>query len=119
MALYYPRSVFNNRRFVDPFDMIFMDPFEEFSLRVAPKKSAQDKAERSGGIVAPFTPLLAADLVESENDYHIHVDLPGVSKEDLDISFEDGVMTLKAERKEVFESNSVYHTVSPGSLLLV
>ncbi len=35
----------------------------------------------------------------------------GVNKEDLDISFNDGLMTITAERKEVMESNSVFHKV--------
>eukprot|EP01038_Epipyxis_sp_PR26KG_P003977 gene3977-5699_t len=50
-----------------------------------------------------LAPLMTADLVESDTDYHIHVDLPGV--EDLDITIQDGFLTIKADRKCVHETN--------------
>lgn len=51
----------------------------------------------------PFAPLLSADLIESDTDYHVHCDLPGVERADLDITMNDGVLTIRAERKEVHE----------------
>jgi len=53
----------------------------------------------------PYTPILSADLVEHEAAYQVHVDLPGVDKSLLDVSFHDGLMTIQAERKEVVTSN--------------
>lgn len=41
----------------------------------------------------------SVDLVENENAYLIHADLPGVSKEDLKINFHDGALSLSGERK--------------------
>lgn len=38
------------------------------------------------------------NILESDQDYRIVADLPGVRNEDLDISLEDEVLTIKAER---------------------
>lgn len=32
-----------------------------------------------------FAPLMSTDLVETDKDYNIHVDLPGVSAEDMEV----------------------------------
>ncbi len=39
------------------------------------------------------------DLSESENEYTIQVDLPGMKKDDVDITYSDGVLTIKGERR--------------------
>jgi HSP20 family protein len=44
-----------------------------------------------------FMPL--ADIVEHEKEYLIKIDLPEVPKEDVKVLFEDGVLTVKGERK--------------------
>ncbi len=44
-----------------------------------------------------FMPL--ADIVEREKEYLIKVDLPEVRKEDVKVLFDDGVLTIKGERK--------------------
>lgn len=49
------------------------------------------------------------DIIETENDFRLKVDLPGVKKEDVDISVKEGVLTIKAERKEeTVDENSKY-----------
>jgi len=40
------------------------------------------------------------DLSETEDAYHIHLDLPGVEKDDVDINLQDGTLTIRGERKE-------------------
>lgn len=59
-----------------------------FNLALAP-------AERSH--VAPMTP--AMDVTEEENRYVVRADLPGMSKDDIDITYQDGILTIKGERK--------------------
>lgn len=49
----------------------------------------------NGGAFAP-----AVDVRESDNEYRIRADLPGIKKEDLDISLQDGVLTINAETKQ-------------------
>ena len=44
-----------------------------------------------------FMPL--ADVIEREKEYLIKVDLPDVRKEDVKVLFDDGVLTIKGERK--------------------
>jgi HSP20 family protein len=39
------------------------------------------------------------DLSESENEYKVLADLPGLSKEDIKISLRDNVLTISGERK--------------------
>lgn len=41
----------------------------------------------------------SADIVENEKEYLIKADLPEVKKEDIDISVENGVLTLSGERR--------------------
>jgi HSP20 family protein len=43
----------------------------------------------------------AIDIAENENESLIVVELPGVKKEDISISVENGWLTLKGERKAV------------------
>lgn len=76
----------------DSFIDDFIAPWENFPF---------GSLARSGTNVPlkQFAPLLSADLIESESDYHIHLDLPGVQKEDLDIQVSDGTVSIKAERK--------------------
>ena len=44
-----------------------------------------------------FMPL--ADIVEREKEYLIKIDLPEVRKEDVKVLFDDGVLTIRGERK--------------------
>jgi HSP20 family protein len=44
-----------------------------------------------------FMPL--ADIVEHEKEYLIKIDLPDVPKDDVKVLFDDGVLTVKGERK--------------------
>jgi HSP20 family molecular chaperone IbpA len=43
------------------------------------------------------------DIREDEDHVYIEADLPGFRKEDVDISIEDGVLTITAERREEVE----------------
>ena len=60
--------------------------------------------------VRPLAPLMSADLIESENDFHVHVDLPGV--ENIDINTDNNFLTISADRKVLHEMDSdIAHTV--------
>lgn len=52
-------------------------------------------APRAGG---SYDLVPRTNVLEGEQDYRIVTDLPGVRNEDLDISLEDDVLTIKAER---------------------
>jgi HSP20 family protein len=40
------------------------------------------------------------DIAEDEQEYLIKAELPGVKKQDLNVTYENGVLTLTGERKE-------------------
>jgi len=40
------------------------------------------------------------DIRETDNEYQVQVDLPGIKKENLDIVIQDGVLTINAETRE-------------------
>ena len=48
----------------------------------------------------------AVDIREEENRYVLEADIPGISREDLDITLEDSVLTIKGERTVNSEENS-------------
>ncbi|MFC1569664.1 Hsp20/alpha crystallin family protein [bacterium] len=50
------------------------------------------------------------DIAESENNYEVIAEVPGLSKKDIHIAVEDGYLTLSGERKQENASeNKNYH----------
>lgn len=47
----------------------------------------------------------AVDIAENEQGYLVHVDLPGVDAEDIDVAMDNGMLTIKGHR-EAQESDS-------------
>jgi len=39
------------------------------------------------------------DLVENEESYLIHVDLPGLSKDDVNVNYHEGVLSISGDRR--------------------
>jgi len=71
-----------------------------------PFKELQDIERRIGAVlnvnqpareVKSFTPAVNEKI--DEKGYHLEVDLPGVKKEDVEISVNDGILTISGERK--------------------
>jgi HSP20 family protein len=52
-------------------------------------------------LISHFVP--AVDVHEDENQYTVKADLPGISKDGLDVSITDNVLTIRGERKEQYE----------------
>ncbi len=42
----------------------------------------------------------SADISETEKEYVIRAELPAVKKEDVQVTFDDGLITIKGERKQ-------------------
>lgn len=54
----------------------------------------------------------SADLSETADEYVVKADLPGVRKEDVKVSIDNGLLTLTGSRKEEKEEkNKRYHCV--------
>jgi HSP20 family protein len=52
------------------------------------------------------------DIVELEEEFLIQADIPGVDKDNVHVTVENGVLTLKGERKrEVEEKGKKFHRV--------
>jgi HSP20 family protein len=60
--------------------------------------------------VADWIPTV--DIEEGDQDYHITAELPGLRKEDVKITLQEGVLTLQGERKqEREEKGKRFHRV--------
>lgn len=54
----------------------------------------------------------AVDIAEHDNEYTVKLELPGVSKEDVKITMQNNVLTVRGEkRKEKETKSSSYHRV--------
>lgn len=42
----------------------------------------------------------SADISETEKEYVIRAELPAVKKEDVQVTYDDGIITIKGERKQ-------------------
>lgn len=89
-----------NRRAVDPFqglrrlNTILDDAFAGWPLQ----------REENGALTASWTP--AVDVFEDKDSVKIIAELPGVKPEDVKLSIENSVLTLRGEKKQVAEENT-------------
>ncbi|MBV7265483.1 Hsp20/alpha crystallin family protein [Erythrobacter ani] len=60
-------------------------------------------------------PMPALEMKETDEEYHLTVELPGVSQEDVDISVEGDMLVLKGEKKEEREEKERDYTISERS----
>lgn len=92
-----------------PFRNNTVDPFKELLKEefFSPFFPAMEKAFRGS---SQFFPAL--DVSDDKDQYTIKVDLPGIKKEDVHVSYEDGLLTIEGERKEeTDEKEKNYHRV--------
>lgn len=54
----------------------------------------------------------SVDIAEHDNDYVVRVELPGVSKDDVKITMQDNILTIRGEKKQEKESKDLnYHRI--------
>ena len=95
--------IFSNQpvnRFWDD-DWAITDPL--FSSLLHQSSASEARANKNLNSLAP---LLTVDLIESESDFHIHADLPGVNAEDLELTLDGKNLVIKAERKHVHKTGT-------------
>jgi len=87
-----------------PFN-VTRDPFHGFFNRVLDNFSNDSDfvADGEGG---SRTWLPAVDIYEGDQAFVATADLPGMSKDDIDVSIEDNVLTVSGERKLDQETDS-------------
>lgn len=89
--------------------IIRWDPFAEVDTLFARSLLPHFMLEGNGKKVewAPST-----DISETEKEYVIRAELPAVKKEDLNVTFDGGVITIKGERKQHKEAkDEKFHRV--------
>jgi HSP20 family protein len=88
----------------------FEDEFLPFRLTLlrddAAPRNSRSLAASAASTSRALRPVMEIDLVEGEQDYSVHADLPGVDKSDIDINVENGVLTITAERRNRHEEKS-------------
>jgi len=85
-----------------------MDALTRSPRRTSPLGSLQSEVNRLFESVFPSSPEQSEapsavwaptmDLMESDDQYHLSVDLPGVSKKNVSISVENNRLTIRGER---------------------
>jgi HSP20 family protein len=58
-----------------------------------------------------WTPTV--DIGEDKDNFYLRIDLPGMTKDDVRVNYEDGILTIKGERKDEWQDNkdlSVHRT---------
>src|SRR5208283_5192960 len=102
--------------------LIRWDPFGDVDMmfnRLIPGSFANFPrlAAEANGQKLDWAP--AADISETDKEYVIRAELPAVNKEDVQVTFDDGIIAIKGERKQHKEDkNEKFHRVESfyGSL---
>lgn len=55
---------------------------------------------------APASSIMKTDVKETENEYELHIDLPGYKKEDVQAELKDGYLVISAKNERSEEENS-------------
>lgn len=100
------------------------EPFrevEEFMSRMTPALTRW-RRETNGSAAIQWSPT--ADISETDKEFLICAELPGIAREDVKLSIEDGVLTLSGERQHekrtkpnAFIASSAFKAVSPAAFL--
>jgi len=88
-----------------------LQELEDMSDRLNRLFSRQDEGGSNGRetmMVAEWVP--SVDISETNEAFHLAVELPEVRREDVKVSLEDGVLTIQGERKQnVLEQGHKIH----------
>ncbi len=57
----------------------------------------QDELDRLFEVERIWTPAL--DVQEDKDNFHVRVELPGLKREDIEVSLDDGALVISGERK--------------------
>ncbi len=92
------------------------DPFRELEdissrlNRIFRRSSGRADPSQEALIVADWSP--SADISETDAAYLIKAEIPGVKKEDVKVTVQDGMLTIHGERrKEKEEKGKKFHRV--------
>jgi HSP20 family protein len=57
---------------------------------------------RDSGLFSGWSPAL--DVFDEKDHFVVNAELPGMKKEEIDLSFQDGVLSISGERKQATEN---------------
>jgi HSP20 family protein len=105
-------------------NLVKLDPFVELEdvskhlNRIFGRFTARAEPDREVLAMADWAPTV--DITETDSAYMIKGEIPGVNKEDVKVTIEDGMITMRGERKqEKEEKNKKFHRIerSYGSFM--
>jgi HSP20 family protein len=83
--------------------LVSLHPLAEFKQMVQSMDRAFDTLW--GEATAPNLPQIPVDIYERDGSLFVSASIPGIRPEDLDITVEEGVLTIRGETKQEWESN--------------
>jgi len=88
-----------------------LNQFQNDINQLLERNYAEDQdADSSKVVTSRWSP--AVDIQEKEDRFILKADLPGIAAEDIDITMDNGVLTLKGERTdESEEEREGYHRI--------
>lgn len=97
-------------------NLVKWDPFKELEdvstrlNRLFGRPTLPAESDREMLSMSDWMP--SVDISESDNAYLVKAEIPGVDKNDVKVTIEDGMLTLQGERKqEKEESGKKYHRI--------
>jgi HSP20 family protein len=86
-----------------------MDPFRDL-------RTAEDEFDRlMGRAFSRDAWMPALDVSESDDRFEVKVDLPGLDPKDVNVTFEDGMLTISGKRQfESEDKGETWHRVERG-----
>jgi HSP20 family protein len=80
----------------DPFaELVRYDPFRDLE--------SMFRFPRAAGRTLPEAPAIRMDVIEDEKGYRVKAEIPGVKKEDIQVSIEGNQVSISAEMKKESE----------------
>jgi HSP20 family molecular chaperone IbpA len=77
---------------------------------IAPSSQSRASEARINKNFDSLAPILTADLIQSETDFRVHADLPGVDPSDLELTVEGKTLLRAPDRHD--EDHRTCQTVS-------
>lgn len=67
-------------------------------MRFDPFREADRFAEQAWAALRPRTPTLPVDVIRNGDAFEVRLDVPGVDPEGVEVTIEDKILTIRAER---------------------
>lgn len=92
------------------------DPFLSFGRALQRSFDDSWRSGPSGMPIEAASMAVSIDVKEDEKNFHITADLPGLTEKDVEVSFDDGILTIRGEKKvEREEKEDTWHIVERSS----